>query len=741
MKQAAYILFAAGMTYATCLCTGITLLRALRLELARSEERFFGFLTGAGVLSLLVFALAAVHLAYKGVFLTLGLLAFGLCYASARRGGAKPVLPLVPSRWRVLFWCGYIAYLMVYLPTAMAPEVSPDGVSYHVGLVARYYHTHSLQWLTTNMYASLSEGIEMLFLFAYGLATGLGRPSAAAMTHFLFLLTLPFGMLSYGRRFGMPGVGVAGALLFFMTPVVGKSGSSAYNDVAVAAILFGLFYVLQVWAAERKEGLLVVAGLLAGFAYAAKYTAFPAVPFALAYVAFQLRREKAAAFRAVLITTGCALILIAPWVVKNIIVVRNPVAPLFNSYFPNPYFHVAMEKEYVTFMRHFNDVAYRDIPLEVCIRGNKLIGVVGPVFLLSPLALLALRRKQGRLLLLATVVFGATFFGNIETRFLIPALPFLSLALALALSWRFWPLALVLAHAALSWPLVVDRYVDSHAWRFGEFPWKTAFLRKGEDLYLMKHLGDSFDMARLIKDKVPPGETILSLGTALPRAYIPQQEVIFAYESAWGRNMALAVQVSQFESSGPILRAAYKFPARKIERLRVVQSGRADWMSWGVDELRFYRNRVEVPRDSRWRLRANPNPWDVQLAFDNNPSTRWSSWEDYRPGMNLDVDFGRAVEIDEVVVTGPPDEDQPPLRVEEWSNGAWHAVPAAFSREKIPMPERLRTSAAEYLKANGVRWLATSRDEWSFQDFIVNRKLWGLTPVAHTENLALFKLE
>ena len=59
---------------------------------------------------------------------------------------------------------------------------------------------------------------------------------------------------------------------------------------------------------------------------------------------------------------------------------------------------------------------------------------------------------------------------------------------------------------------------------------------------------------------------------------------------------------------------------------------------WGINELRFYRAGQELRRVAAWRLSAWPNPWDVQLAFDNNPVTRWSTWEAYQPGMYVEVD-------------------------------------------------------------------------------------------------------
>jgi 4-amino-4-deoxy-L-arabinose transferase-like glycosyltransferase len=170
----------------------------------------------------------------------------------------------------------------------MVPETSPDGATYHLGLVSRYLRAHGFERITTSMFAALSQGIEMLFLFAFAF----GRHSAAALVHFAFLAALPLAMLSYARRFGFPVAGVCGSLLVFASPAVGLDGTTAYNDVAAACIVFTVFYLAQIWAAEEaNRALLVPLGLAAGFAYAAKYTAFPAVPYALAVVGWKSIRR------------------------------------------------------------------------------------------------------------------------------------------------------------------------------------------------------------------------------------------------------------------------------------------------------------------------------------------------------------------------------------------------------------------------------------------------------------------
>src|ERR1035438_8785181 len=122
-----------------------------------------------------------------------------------------------------------------------------------------------------------------------------GRHSAAALVHFTFFCTLPLLMVCWGRRFGIPKAGLFAAILIFASPVIAKDGVSAYNDLAVATLIYTVFYLLQVWDEYNSPNILILIGLLSGSAYGAKYTAFLALPFALAWVGFsRIRRGLAA---------------------------------------------------------------------------------------------------------------------------------------------------------------------------------------------------------------------------------------------------------------------------------------------------------------------------------------------------------------------------------------------------------------------------------------------------------------
>src|SRR5580693_8967192 len=342
MSQVLAILFATGFTFAVCLAAGKLVLQFARVKLRRMEECFTGFIIGSACLSTIVLGLTAAGLAYRGVFFAAGLVIIALA-VRRRAYRFSPDRTSIPARWKIIFWLLYTAFGLLYLGAALLPETSPDGVSYHVALAARYFREHHLPRITTNFTASYPEGMEMLFLFAFAF----GKHTAAAMVHFLFLLIAPFGMIAYGRRIGSPVAGVVGALLFFVSPIVGRTGASAYVDIGLVAALFAVFLLLEIWREESQNRLLVLVGICAGFAYATKYTGGLAIVYAIAAVLFNLWRNRKPIIVPAILVAGFASLIAVPWIVKNAIIVGNPISPFANAVFPNPYLSAWSERSWV----------------------------------------------------------------------------------------------------------------------------------------------------------------------------------------------------------------------------------------------------------------------------------------------------------------------------------------------------------------------------------------------------------
>jgi hypothetical protein len=722
--QALSILMGALFTVAVATALGASLLRG------ECEDLALRFVTGAAALSVAIFCLCAAQLAYPLAFALLGaaaLLLVGQVPGLPRRKHLMGKVQWPPANRLLLL--AFSLYFILYFFNSMAPEASFDGSRYHLALAARYLREHGFHRITDNMYASLSQGVEMLYLWAFAF----GQHSAAAMVHFVFLLALVWQMFRYGRRIGLPLAGACGALLVFASPVVGVDGTSAYNDVAVAAIAFTLFHLLQIWEDVRAPRLLVAIGLVAGFGYAAKYTACLGVVYALGFVAWKSRRR----IRETAIVAGCAAALIAPWMIKNWIWVGNPFSPFLNGLFPNPYVTVAFEQEYRHHMALYELGTRWQIPMQVTTYGS-LAGLLGPVFLLAPIALLALRRREGRQLLLASLVFGATYFSNISARFLIPPLPFVALAMALVLSRVPRLLAAVaLVHAFISWPSMVVKYCHYDAWHLDKVPWREALRIKPEGPYLESHL-PLYGAARLVEQTTAPASAVFAF-TPIPDAYT-SRNILVAQQSSENVMLREILWTAFTPDYQPTWRLRFSFPRQPLGAVRVVQTNSGADL-WSIHELRVFDGARELPRNPRWRLDAQPYPWGIGDAFDGKVVTFWKCGEALRSGQFVAVDFRDMEPADSVSIETAPNQWGIRLKLEgQDAGGQWKLLAAEPQAGDAPVPPGLRRAAADELKRRGIDYLLVFDGEFGADDLRRNTGLWGISQVGEYKGARLYRL-
>jgi hypothetical protein len=711
-------LLGALATVAACYALGALLIGRLGVRLHRWERLPLAFTLGAACLHLAIFALLALKIAYWPVVIGL-LLAVICCRRKRLLHNDSSNVERAFSPALLLF----IPFALLAFFHAWAPESSADGAGYHLGMVARYFRAHGFERITTNMYASLSGGVEMLFLPAFII----GRHSAAALVHFAFAAAVALAMLAYGRRIGKPWVGVAGAFLTFASPIVGVDGSSAYNDVAVAAVAFSVFYWLEIWDENRSDLMLIPVGLLAGYAYAVKYTAFVMLLFALAFVVWRSRRWKA-----VFLVTACAVPMIAPWMIKNWVYVRNPIAPFGNAVFRNPYVHISFEQTYSRNLRRYNLPNKWTLPLEAAMRGANTGGIIGPVFLAAPLALLALRQRAGRRLLAAGALLLATYFFNIENRMLIPCLPFFSLAMALSLD--FSPpllMVLMLFHAITSWPAGIRVYASPSVWSLNRMLYREALRIVPQDVAL-RRASDTYSLARMIESNVPKGERVLAM-EEVPFSYT-SREVLVGFESAFNEELRDILNAGWNVGQQPTVTHTFRFPATVTRGVRLVEAALSKEHSgqeWGVHELRFYNHDMELLRRPEWRLQAWPNPWDVQLAFDNSAATRWRSWERAKPGMYLEADFSKPQTVDRVTVETCPDDSgiQTVIQVLD-DRGNWRQIGGQATEENVKLRGNIRRAAVYELHVRGVNYLLMRDTDYGSEDIRENPESWGLKEIA-----------
>jgi hypothetical protein len=709
-------------TVATCWSLGRLLFIALGVRLKRLEHDLLASTVGSALLSALVFGLSTVGLARTPVFILAGGIAIGLAIWRLRNepGPMESFHASVPVSWKLLFAVCFTFYALLYLSNSLAPEHSPDGSTYHLALVARYFREHALVRIPTNFYASLPQGIEMLYLFAFAF----GQHSAAATVHCCFLMALPCLMMSYGLRIDRPRAGITAGLLFYLSPLAGIDGVSAYNDVALATIAFSLFYLLEIWREGNREGnnesLSIPIGLLAGFCFAIKYTGFVA-PLYMATVLFAGRKRSA-----ILSATTAACLIAVPWLLKNWIVAGNPVSPFLNSFFPNPHVHVSFETFYRNYFKSYGLASFAPLFRMVTVTGE-LGGQIGPVFLLAPLALLALRSRAGRHCLLAALFFLLPYPQNIGARFLLPALPFIAMGIGLALEFsQVIQTVLVSCAIVLAWPAVINRYRSpAGGWQIAAMPWQAALGIHDREEWLSSRFAD-YNLAKQINASVPRDRRIWS-SIPVAEAYTRPEVLVYYYsaECELLQDMLIAAITDEMQ---PRRMLRFSLPHGRYSHLRLIQNRTSNEM-WSISDLRFLSGTSAV---APARIDSDPFPWDLRLALDANPLTRWRSWQPMRKGMRVDAFFTEQ-ELDGAELRYSFDQGEMDVTID--------GVDAKFERLALPSPGDLRRAATRAIKARRVDYLLIGAQYPTAKGMREDPAGWGLRLVAEHDMDRIYEIQ
>jgi hypothetical protein len=179
-----------------------------------------------------------------------------------------------------------------------------------------------------------------------------------------------------------------------------------------------------------------------------------------------------------------------------------------------------------------------------------------------------------------------------------------------------------------------------------------------------------------------------------------------------------------------------------LRQIRVVQTA-AGWPdAWSVAEFRIFHGDTELPRAPDWKLRATPNPWDVQMAFDNSPVTRWRSWQALYPGMSMSVEFGAPEVSDSVLLECAHDQYKIQLKLEGMDeSGKWKTLAAAPEQSDAPERFGFRRAVIDEIKRRGVNYFLTYESDYGETDFRNKSALWGLTLLAEQSGARLYRLD
>lgn len=677
---------------------------------------------GAVLESGLIFCLAAAGIAFPVTFAVLA--AILLTPLFRLRPRLRVPLPRHPLVIVIL-----VAYGLFYLIHALAPEIQPDGMTYHLGLVAEYGRLGGFA-RHIDFYAMLPQGGEMLYLFAYDI----GRHSAAKLVSFGFLLaTIPL-VLELGRRIGVSDrISGAAAALYFCGPIVGIVGTSSYLDSTVVFCTLSSLLALLLWKQGEDKRYLWIAGLTAGFCYALKMSGALVPLYAVAFPLFFRR------WRASLQVAAMAAIPIVPWLARNTLLTGNPFAPLANSLFPNPYFHSLMEHTLTDFWANHPDFTRLSALWELSV-GDKLQGTFGPMLLLAPLGLLALREKAGRFAWLVALLVGLPWIANVNSRFIMGSIPFIALAIAMTLDWIWTPLLYVClaVNAVACQPDVAARYQNPGVWKLHwPPPWRAALRIESEDEYLTRTAYGYKIATGLLPQNTKPDDITFTL-VGVPNCY-KDRTLIDTWESALAERL-----VDTLETAPWIYDLRAEWPEGPFRALRFrLNEGSAH--EWSMNNIRVYSGANLVHSNPDWILTAWPNPWESPIAFDENLASRWRTWRARPAGSFLQVDFGRPERLNAAdLYTREPAYST--LRIEIYGqapDGNWKLLSA--NQPQVVRDVDARREATHFLKTSGVSYImapiAGPPGLWQLGKVLVEKqKEFGLEDIAQYGAVHLLRI-
>ncbi len=243
----------------------------------------------------------------------------------------------------------------------------------------------------------------------------------------------------------------------------------------------------------------------------------------------------------------------------------------------------------------------------------------------------------------------------------------------------------------------------------------------------------------MIGSVVPAGERIFAIGIG-GRSYLPR-EALTGYQGGQNEVMQDILWTPIVQGFQPVRILKFDFSEREFRRFRVVLEGSEPRDQWSISEIRVFDGAKELPRDPSWRLTAHPNPWDVQMAFDNSPVTRWRSWQPAARGMYVEVDFARAQPASSVVVESSWDNINTKIALEGMgADGQWTTVSDHPAITPRPINVSLRMAAMAELKARGIQYLFIRPGDYGADDYERHAAAWGLVLAGEDNGNRLYRI-
>lgn len=313
---------------------GRLLLRRFDESLAGLEQGALAALLGLGLLGFVVLGIGLLGLfppAWLAWLVMSGLLAVlhrpALAWLRCIRQSLRAMVLHEPARFHRWLRNGVVILLGLAFLSALAPPTAWDALTYHLAGPKLYLQSGQIISYPQNHFLGFPQGVQMLYLWLMILA----RPQAAALLHWCFGVLALLLVLGLAERAGRPAAGLIAAAALLVSGSLWGEFSWPYNDLALMAYALAALTVIGIWDRtdeRRRSDLLALAGVFTGLALGTKYTA-AGVAIGLGVLVLWLSRRDG--FLRLVGAGGMvsvvALVVLAPWLIKNALLDGNPLSP------------------------------------------------------------------------------------------------------------------------------------------------------------------------------------------------------------------------------------------------------------------------------------------------------------------------------------------------------------------------------------------------------------------------------
>jgi len=441
----------AGMSLAFWLLTvllgmgvGEAVLNRLHVPgLRRLEIRLYSFGLGLGAISLAITALGLTGLMTRiwvSVVLVCAAWIAGPRIVGMLRG-ARPDLRSIAVRWReappLARIAGVLAAVIGLLAVAQAltPPWDYDGLMYHLVGPRMFLEARRIFPYPDNWYVNGPFSVEMLF----SIGMSFGDDVLPKLIHLGYGFVLVGATYSAARRWIPEDRAWLAPAILLTVPTLPIFSAFAYIDLGWSSYEFLALLAVVLWWESRSDRLLLLAGLMIGWAMGSKYLGLEGCALlGMLIMIVSLRDGVPAMVRRGLIFGVPALGVALPWYLKNAVWFGNPVFPL---YFGGPGWDATRLGLYSAYLDSFGVgrtfLDYLLLPVNIYIRHVSFGAVMNRIdmpSLLFPLIIAyPLTKRIGAMSILLVIALGRFVLwaaGSQQIRFLFPIYPVLALGAA-----------------------------------------------------------------------------------------------------------------------------------------------------------------------------------------------------------------------------------------------------------------------------------------------------------------------